>query len=866
MREIDFLEAVGKVNPKYIDECITYQPPNRLNVMIKRIGAVAACFMVVIAAIFMTTHMNRPVIINKNGFYIEDGVLLRYTGSETDITIPEEVKTIADYSFLENTNREKIEIVRLGAGVRTVETNAFAGLDNLVDIIIAANNPSFITEDGLTMTSDGTILMHYDRTGETHFTLPDSVRFVAAHAVQMTELEEIDFGDTVEYIGYNAFASNTKLKAITLPDSVEYICEGAFAGCTSAVDGTIPEGAEYSDSSFRTDPFYMTLLAGQMSPGEERKRGLISPSEAILKSDLDSLTAQLEYVLAALNSDEDYKPNEDAMFGHAAATDLPPIPEGMIVPKTVDLSTYTFRDNGWNGIGNQRYDVQIIIPAGEYDIIIQSPAYEIFDSLYWSEVRFRLVDVFYLKRDIADSPADGTENQFGWTIVPEMEDERYTGFSLIHEDGTVIHHNCSYQPTEPYRFIFSPKGTRLAVEYRHTMGYYSFYVLSLNGDPLDSDIPSFYPHKLTQYMHKEYGEYEGGTLRFADEDNIEGINVYGKFNFNLHDFYETKVTYIQDDTVPHTKGRSIANRQYNINLSIPRLWVEEDGFFFDDMGRQAKNYSDITRAQLWREASPGDRDGIDENGDWAPNEIIHAGAYFDMTLLETGTNEMGIDYMLSLETGMSQPLVRYYAFFRMNGRIEFAFWVYVYDDENRDEYVETVIKPMLHSVSITPKITMSEDFDCLDMTVAELRNAYGELEFLYSEHGPGQPVYSLEKLPGVLLVFYDHNMDDPLTDNMTPDELIITENYADPVHGLNIHGYMGNHLGIPWSDVEHSPMTGYATFTAEYDDYVLSVTAQDTFPAFPEDSSDKDALTKWKSTMLEVAAGWVVEIRIISSY
>ena len=59
--------------------------------------------------------MNRPVIINENGFYIEDGVLLRYTGSETDITIPDEVNTIADYSFLENTNREKIEIVRLGA-------------------------------------------------------------------------------------------------------------------------------------------------------------------------------------------------------------------------------------------------------------------------------------------------------------------------------------------------------------------------------------------------------------------------------------------------------------------------------------------------------------------------------------------------------------------------------------------------------------------------------------------------------------------------------------------------------------------------------------------------------------------------------
>ena len=351
MKEIDFLDAVGRVDKKYIEECITYTPPKRMNVWIKRMSAIAACFLVIIGAVLIINHLNQPVIIDENGFYIENGVLLRYTGSETDVTIPEEVETIADFTFLENTNRTKIEVVRLGASVQKVETNAFAGLENLVDIIIAANNLSFVEEDGLLMTSDKSILLQYKRQGETKFTIPESVRFVAAHAVQGTELEEIDFGENLEYIGYYAFSSNGKLKAIYLPDSVKYIGDGAFSDCRSAVDGFIPECAELGIDAFRCVPFYNSKLAGQMSPGEEIARGLITPSEAIRKSDLYSLTEQLTYVLASLRGDTEYEPSEAAKFGYAAVHDLTEIPEGMVVPETVSMEDISFVDYGWGGIG-----------------------------------------------------------------------------------------------------------------------------------------------------------------------------------------------------------------------------------------------------------------------------------------------------------------------------------------------------------------------------------------------------------------------------------------------------------------------------------------------------------------------------------
>ena len=310
MREVDFLEDVGKVDEKFINECVNYVRPKKMNVWIRRVGAVAACFAVVIAAVSILNRAKQPKIIDENGFYIENGVLLRYTGAETDITLPETVEEIADFAFLENKNAKGIEVVRLGASVKVVEANAFAGLEKLSSVEVSEKNNAFVDRDGLIMSADGTVLLRYGREGETRFVMPDTVKIVAAHAVQVPDLEEIEFSDSLEYVGYNAFAGCYELKAIDLPDTVTYIGDGAFADCGSAVDGHVPEGAEIGQWAFDGVPFYLSMLAGQMCPAEEIERGLVTPSEAIQKSNQDALTQQIEYILAAMRGDESYKETE----------------------------------------------------------------------------------------------------------------------------------------------------------------------------------------------------------------------------------------------------------------------------------------------------------------------------------------------------------------------------------------------------------------------------------------------------------------------------------------------------------------------------------------------------------------------------
>ena len=70
----------------------------------------------------------------------------------------------------------------------------------------------------------------------------------------------------------------------------------------------------------------------------------------------------------------------------------------------------------------------------------------------------------------------------------------YKDITLTNEDGRIIHQSIGYDCLDLPNLIFSPEGTRVAVEYHHIYGYYSFYVISLNGDHLME----------THYKYSEY--------------------------------------------------------------------------------------------------------------------------------------------------------------------------------------------------------------------------------------------------------------------------------------------------------------------------------------------------------------------------
>lgn len=178
-----------------------------------------------LAAAMAFTSVGLPVMDNGAHAHIETGIvahaesygftysmlddncvmLIRYTGSDTDVIIPSEINGHR-VTFLEETfSRNKdIKSVTIPESVEAIGDSAFGGCSNLESVQIGENVKG---------------LGYYAFGG-------------------CTALKEITLPQSVGYIGNRAFNSCYALEEITLPQNVENIGEGAFYNCTALTDVT----------------------------------------------------------------------------------------------------------------------------------------------------------------------------------------------------------------------------------------------------------------------------------------------------------------------------------------------------------------------------------------------------------------------------------------------------------------------------------------------------------------------------------------------------------------------------------------------------------------------------------------------------
>lgn len=133
---------------------------------------------------------------NNAGFTIENGVLTAYTGSATNVAIPEGVTVIGDGSS--SVFGSRVESVTIPASVTEIANNAF-----------------------------------YTCTGLTSVTFDEGSRLKtigndAFYAVN--HLESLIIPEGVTSIGKYAFAAMNKLQTITLPGTLTTVCGGEWFG------------------------------------------------------------------------------------------------------------------------------------------------------------------------------------------------------------------------------------------------------------------------------------------------------------------------------------------------------------------------------------------------------------------------------------------------------------------------------------------------------------------------------------------------------------------------------------------------------------------------------------------------------------
>jgi len=205
---------------------------------------------------------------------VGDGVLIKYNGTNTAVSIPDTVTYISDAFFF----NDYIESVTIPSGVIGIGDLAFRSCGNLIDITI----PNSVTYIGYEAFSGCHSL--------TGIIIPGGVTSIMEDTFWCCcSLTSVTISEGVTSIGGFAFLMCDSLKSITIPSSVLSIEWIAFSGCSNLAEvyfeGRPPEMEE--DVFRYTDPdlilYYPSSLTTAWSPnGETTWEGYkIAPYEPI---------------------------------------------------------------------------------------------------------------------------------------------------------------------------------------------------------------------------------------------------------------------------------------------------------------------------------------------------------------------------------------------------------------------------------------------------------------------------------------------------------------------------------------------------------------------------------------------------------
>ena len=174
------------------------------------------------------------------GFEIENGVLTKYNGKQTDVVIPDIVTTIGELACFWSL---KVVSVTIPSSVTNIGDNAFSGCCSLKSITI----PSSVTSIGnRAFASCGSL---------TSITIPSSVTSISDYAFSSCgDLTNVTISSGVTTIGKYAFEGCDSLTSIIIPSSVTSIGTSAFSGCSNLTTVIFEENSQLTtigDYAFR---------------------------------------------------------------------------------------------------------------------------------------------------------------------------------------------------------------------------------------------------------------------------------------------------------------------------------------------------------------------------------------------------------------------------------------------------------------------------------------------------------------------------------------------------------------------------------------------------------------------------------------
>ena len=181
------------------------------------------------------------IVISPNLREVEAGAF-RCCGNITSLSIPNGVQELGSDTFDGCTNLSSITI---GAGVSYLSGTTFRSC-NLTEVNISADNPYYMSIDGVVFSKDGKTIVYYPCSrANTQYSIPFGVTKIGAGCFSTADyLTKINIPESVVEIGYCAFEW-TNIQSIYIPKSVKKINFSAFSECDNLT--TVYYGGTASD-------------------------------------------------------------------------------------------------------------------------------------------------------------------------------------------------------------------------------------------------------------------------------------------------------------------------------------------------------------------------------------------------------------------------------------------------------------------------------------------------------------------------------------------------------------------------------------------------------------------------------------------
>ena len=217
-------------------------------------------------------------IVPDSDMKVVDGCLLKYTGKDKHIILPDHITSIFGGAFSQN---YRLASITIPDSVTAIDDEAFKHCANLSRVTIGS---------GVTSIGDGTFEFCEKLT---EITIPDNIAEIGYRAFACCDkLSRVNIGSGVKIIGGSAFEQCARLLEIYIPDNVTEIGYGAFKSCDRLKSIIIGNGVtEIGDEAFWNCKKLCEVTIGKsvMRIGNEAFAGCSSLTEVTLPKGVVSI-------------------------------------------------------------------------------------------------------------------------------------------------------------------------------------------------------------------------------------------------------------------------------------------------------------------------------------------------------------------------------------------------------------------------------------------------------------------------------------------------------------------------------------------------------------------------------------------------